>query len=105
MVHGVGRRRWCARFATAGMIRMTWLALARGPLGTGADAYVALRVLRALCAHGRISALLVGVAKVVAANALGLAFLASEIPCMHMCSTDRACSQSTPPSTDAAHAV
>jgi hypothetical protein len=56
-------------------------------------------------ARGRISALLVGVAKVVAANALGLAFLASEIPCMHMCSTDRACSQSTPPSTNAAHAV
>ena len=82
MAHGVGRRRWCARCATAGMIRMTWLALARGPLGTGADADVALCVRRASCAHGRISALLVGVAKVVAANALGLAFLTSKISCM-----------------------
>ena len=69
MAHGVGRRQWCALRATAGMMRMTWLALARGPLGTGADADVALRVQWTKRARGRISALLVGVATVVAANA------------------------------------
>ena len=58
---------------------MTWRALARDPLCTGEDADIALRVRRALCAGGHGGVLLVEVPQVIAADALGLAFLAAEI--------------------------
>ena len=60
-------------------IRMTWRALARDPLCTGADADIAMRVGGAFCAGRHGGVLLVEVPQVIAADALGPAFLAPEI--------------------------